>query len=200
MTAPQLGSLLTLLGIGPSALALVQGYFKLSLLDPYGVGLLVGVLANIAVRYYGTRAETITIRKLETEPIQVEEFVKEVTPSFASVVTATASASPQHRLTQNRVALVFDRELTIRSKNIVKTYEVRSGAVRMWLEPALVGGSLDEKSARWIVICSSHRALDRVHQYETNFNHRAIAYAVSTARSGWWIEVDPADVVELLPL
>lgn len=39
-------SLLTVIGIGPTALVLVRTYRDLNLLDPYGVGLLLGVAAN----------------------------------------------------------------------------------------------------------------------------------------------------------
>ncbi|HXF82214.1 MAG TPA: hypothetical protein VNN19_05625 [bacterium] len=40
-------SLLTVIGIGPTALVLVTTYRELNLLDPYGVGLLLGVAANL---------------------------------------------------------------------------------------------------------------------------------------------------------
>lgn len=39
-------SLLTVIGLGPSALALIRAYRELNLLDPYGVGLLIGVVIN----------------------------------------------------------------------------------------------------------------------------------------------------------
>jgi hypothetical protein len=42
-------SLLTVIGIGPTALALITTYRDLNLLDPYGVGLLLGVAANLVV-------------------------------------------------------------------------------------------------------------------------------------------------------
>ena len=40
-------SLLTVIGLGPSALALIRAYRDLNLLDPYGVGLLIGVVVNL---------------------------------------------------------------------------------------------------------------------------------------------------------
>jgi len=40
-------SLLTVVGIGPSALALITAYRDLNLLDAYGVGLLGGVVLNV---------------------------------------------------------------------------------------------------------------------------------------------------------
>lgn len=39
-------SLLTVIGLGPSALVLIRAYRDLNLLDPYGVGLLIGVVIN----------------------------------------------------------------------------------------------------------------------------------------------------------
>ncbi|MDQ7843619.1 MAG: hypothetical protein QN141_07725 [Armatimonadota bacterium] len=39
-------SLLTVVGIGPSALALIAAYREVNLLDAYGVGLLLGVVLN----------------------------------------------------------------------------------------------------------------------------------------------------------
>lgn len=40
-----------MIGVGPTALVLVQGYLQLELLDPYGVGLAVGVGINILLRW-----------------------------------------------------------------------------------------------------------------------------------------------------
>ena len=40
-------SLLTVIGIGPTALVLVRTYRDLNLLDPYGLGLLLGVALNM---------------------------------------------------------------------------------------------------------------------------------------------------------
>jgi len=42
-------SLLTVIGLGPSALVLLRAYRDLNLLDPYGVGLLIGVVINLIV-------------------------------------------------------------------------------------------------------------------------------------------------------
>jgi len=42
-------TLITVIGIGPSALALIRAYRDLNLLDPYGVGLLIGVVVNLIV-------------------------------------------------------------------------------------------------------------------------------------------------------
>lgn len=40
-------TLITVIGIGPSALALIRAYRDLNFLDPYGVGLLIGVIVNV---------------------------------------------------------------------------------------------------------------------------------------------------------
>lgn len=40
-------SLLTVIGLGPSALVLLRAYRDLNLLDPYGIGLLIGVVVNL---------------------------------------------------------------------------------------------------------------------------------------------------------
>lgn len=61
ITPMQLGTLLTLLGIGPTALVLVQGYFRLSLLDPYGIGLVLGVFVNFILR---NTLENAVLKKL----------------------------------------------------------------------------------------------------------------------------------------
>jgi len=42
-------SLLTVIGLGPSALVLLRAYRDLNLLDPYGVGLLIGVIINLVL-------------------------------------------------------------------------------------------------------------------------------------------------------
>ena len=42
-------SLLTVIGLGPSALVLLRAYRDLNLLDPYGVGLLIGVVVNLVL-------------------------------------------------------------------------------------------------------------------------------------------------------
>jgi hypothetical protein len=42
-------SLLTVIGIGPTALVLIRAYRDLNLLDPYGVGLLIGVVINVVL-------------------------------------------------------------------------------------------------------------------------------------------------------
>jgi len=39
-------SLLTVIGVGPSALALITAYQDINLLDAYGVGLLAGIVLN----------------------------------------------------------------------------------------------------------------------------------------------------------
>lgn len=40
-------SLLTVIGLGPSALVLLRAYRDLNFLDPYGIGLLIGVVVNL---------------------------------------------------------------------------------------------------------------------------------------------------------
>lgn len=208
MTAPQLGTLLTLLGIGPTALALVQGYFKLSLLDPYGIGLLVGVLVNMVARYY---ASTLTTASLEipahslTARLAESQPTKTAKPSFAQVVTATASASPFYAVsTRQRVGLVFDRQPALPGRS-ARVYEVSTSVVaptsfhaRMWLEQDLVGQPPDDKSARLILICESLDALNQARAYGMEPEHRSIAEAVDAAGSGWWIEADPGYVTRLL--
>jgi len=42
-------TLITVIGIGPTALALIRAYRDLNLLDPYGMGLLIGVVVNLIV-------------------------------------------------------------------------------------------------------------------------------------------------------
>lgn len=42
-------SLLTVIGVGPTALVLIRAYRDLNLLDPYGVGLLIGVVVNVVL-------------------------------------------------------------------------------------------------------------------------------------------------------
>jgi ABC-type glycerol-3-phosphate transport system permease component len=49
LEAAEFVSLLTVIGLGPTALALIRAYRDLNLLDPYGVGLLAGVLLNVAL-------------------------------------------------------------------------------------------------------------------------------------------------------
>lgn len=42
-------SLLTVVGLGPTALVLIRAYRELNLLDPYGIGLLIGVALNLVL-------------------------------------------------------------------------------------------------------------------------------------------------------
>jgi hypothetical protein len=96
MTPTELATLLTLLGIGPTALILVQGYLKLSLLDPYGIGLLVGVLLNFGLRWV---RENVTLQisvpptTADAEAVgQPSQTRPKVT--FLEAVADTSSAGP----------------------------------------------------------------------------------------------------------
>ncbi len=94
LTPMELGTLLTLLGIGPTALILVQGYFRLSLLDPYGIGLLVGILLNFILKNV---RDNFTLKTLIPSSSTPSEAVGQPpqTPtrvSFLETVSATSSA------------------------------------------------------------------------------------------------------------
>src|SRR2546428_5735545 len=65
LSAPALVSLLALLGVGPTALVLVQGYLRLNLLDPYGIGLVAGVAVNIISRSLGGIQLVVTRRRAD---------------------------------------------------------------------------------------------------------------------------------------
>ena len=83
LSAPALVSLLALIGVGPTALVLVQGYLQLDLLDPYGVGLAVGVATNFVFRV-GTKIlrfmETWTVALTLPSEKQGPEIHHEVEP------------------------------------------------------------------------------------------------------------------------
>ena len=51
LSAAELVSLLTILGIGGSAVALIRAYFDLNLVDPYGFGVAMGAATNLTIQF-----------------------------------------------------------------------------------------------------------------------------------------------------
>lgn len=56
-------SLLAVFGLGPAGLLLVQNYLQGQLLDPYGIGVLLGAAANLVLRIAGATLSRYSIAR-----------------------------------------------------------------------------------------------------------------------------------------
>lgn len=100
MTAPQFGGLLTLIGLEPTAFALIQGYLRLNLLDPYGLGLLVGTVADyvlrglaFGLRNYQLARQPVAPPEKPPEPPKPGEPVRPPAPAVAYIEPQPARAA-----------------------------------------------------------------------------------------------------------
>lgn len=99
MTAPQFAGLLTLIGLGAPALALIQGYLRLNLLDPYGLGLVVGAAADLILRglgygfhyYLSSKRPAAPAPAAPTEPAKPGEPVRPPAPAIVAPSPAQAA-------------------------------------------------------------------------------------------------------------